>query len=212
MIPTKEEFEKALAARHGAQLQERFSAASVVICGAGGLGSNVALSLARAGVGNIHLIDFDTVDISNLNRQQYLPEQIGQPKADTLRENLLRVSPYINITSHNVKLTAENIPELLAPYPIICEAFDKADQKAMLVNTVLEHFPDKYLISGNGMAGTDSANMITTRRITSRFYLCGDGVSNVDDGLPLISARVAVCAAHQATIILRIIGEETLSL
>ena len=208
MLPTKEAFEAALAARHGAALQKKLSAGSVVICGAGGLGSNVALSLARAGVGHLHLLDFDCVEISNLNRQQYLPEQIGLPKAEALRDNLLHVNPYISVTAQVIRLTAENISELLAPYPIICEAFDCADQKAMLVNAVLEHFPDKYLIAASGMAGTASANLIRTRRIAKRFYLCGDGLSDAEAGLPLLSARVAACAAHQATMILRILAED----
>ena len=208
MIPTKEEWYDALAARHGADLQEKFSRAEVVICGLGGLGSNIAVSLARAGVGHLHLIDFDRVDISNLNRQQYFPEQLGTEKTTALRETLLRIAPYIRVTAETVRLTEENIPRLLAPYPIICEAFDKADQKAMLMNTVLEQLPAAYLVSGNGMAGLRSANRIVTRRVTKRFYLCGDGESDIADGLGLISARVAVCAAHQATMVLRIIAGE----
>ncbi len=208
-IPTKEEMYAALCERHGAALQKRFAEASVAICGLGGLGSNIALHLARAGVGSLYLIDFDQVDISNLNRQQYFPEQIGTDKSEALKENLLRIAPYCNITAETVKLTAENIPDLLAPYPIICEAFDRADQKAMLVNTVLEALPDACLVAGSGMAGIGSANLIATRKITSHFYLCGDGTSDVADGLGLLSARVAVCAAHQALTVLRLLAGET---
>ncbi|HAG14622.1 MAG TPA: sulfur carrier protein ThiS adenylyltransferase ThiF [Ruminococcus sp.] len=209
MIPSKEAFYAALEQRHGADIQKKFSEASVAICGLGGLGSNIAVHLARAGVGNLSLFDFDRVDLSNLNRQQYFPDQLGQYKTDALSDTLKRIAPYINITATCVKMTADNIPELLAAYPIICEAFDRADQKAMLVNTVTEHFPEKYLISGNGMAGLDSANTIRTRKITEHFYICGDGKSDVADGLSLISARVAVCAAHQANTILRIIAGKT---
>ena len=195
----------ALEIRHGKDLQRKFAAASVAVCGLGGLGSNVAVSLARAGVGNIHLIDFDRVDISNLNRQQYFIYQIGQYKTDALSETLKKISPYTVITSQCVRLTEDNI-NILAPYEIICEAFDRADRKAMLVNAVLENFPDKYLISGNGMAGLNSSNDITTRRVSGKFYICGDGKSNADDGIGLISARAALCAAHQANMILRIIA------
>ena len=208
MIPAREEMLQALIERHGAQMQERFSRASVVICGLGGLGSNVAVSLARAGVGHLHLIDFDRVDISNLNRQQYFPDQLGVYKTEALTQTLTRIAPYIRITSDTVKLTEENIPELLKPCDIICEAFDRADQKAMLCNCVLEKLPDKYLVAASGMAGLDSSNRIVTRRLSKRFYLCGDGTSDVADGLGLISARVAVCAAHEATMILRIISGE----
>ena len=203
---SKEEIYSALEERHGKDIQKKFAAASVVVCGLGGLGSNIAVSLARAGIGNIHLIDFDRVDVSNLNRQQYFVSQLGEYKTDALLNNLKNISPYTVITSQCVKLNEENIPELLAPYDIICEAFDKADQKAMLVNSVLENFPEKYLISGNGMAGFGSSNDIITRRITKRFYICGDGKSDISDGIGLVSARVAVCAAHQANMILRIIS------
>ena len=208
-IPTKEEMYAALCERHGADVQGKFAAGSVAVCGLGGLGSNVAIHLARAGVGRLHLIDFDRVDISNLNRQQYFPEQLGTYKTEALAETLHRIAPYCEITAETVKLTEENIPKLLAEFPIICEAFDRADQKAMLVNCVLEHLPQAYLIAASGMAGIDTANTIQTRRITSHFYLCGDGKSDVADGLGLISARVAVCAAHEAHIILRILsGQE----
>ena len=208
-IPTKAEMYAALCERHGADVQAKFAAGAVAVCGLGGLGSNVAIHLARAGVGRLHLIDFDRVDISNLNRQQYFPEQLGTYKTEALLETLHRIAPYCEITAETVKLTEENIPKLLAEFPIICEAFDRADQKAMLVNCVLEHLPQAYLVSASGMAGIDTANTIQTRRITSHFYLCGDGKSDVADGLGLISARVAVCAAHEAHMILRILsGQE----
>jgi sulfur carrier protein ThiS adenylyltransferase len=205
-IPTREEMYRALEERHGAEYQKKLSAASVAVCGLGGLGSNIAIALARAGVGKLHIIDFDTVDISNLNRQQYFPEQLGQYKADALKDTLLKIAPSCDITSQAVKLDEENIPVLLADFPIVCECFDNAEQKAMLVNSVLENFPDKKLVAASGMAGLGSANSIVTKRIARNFWLCGDGKSDVNEGLGLISARVAVCAAHQATTVLRIIS------
>ena len=208
MIPTKEEMYAALVERHGAELQKKLSEASVAVCGLGGLGSRIAFALARAGVGRLHIIDFDNVDISNLNRQQYFADQIGIPKTEALFANLKRIAPYIEIKRECVKLTEENIPYLLDGDSIIAEAFDKADQKAMLVNAVLENFPQKYLVSGSGMAGIAPSNMITTRRISKRFYLCGDGVSDISDGMGLVSSRVLLCAAHQAHAVIRIIAEE----
>ena len=208
MIPTKEEMYAALVERHGAELQKKLSEASVAVCGLGGLGSSIAFALARAGVGRLHIIDFDNVDISNLNRQQYFADQIGIPKTEALFANLKRIAPYIEIKRECVKLTEENIPYLLDGDSIIAEAFDKADQKAMLVNAVLENFPQKYLVSGSGMAGIAPSNMITTRRISKRFYLCGDGVSDISDGMGLVSSRVLLCAAHQAHAVIRIIAEE----
>lgn len=206
---TKEEIYQSLAERHGADMQKRLEKASAAICGLGGLGSNIAISLARAGIGRLHLIDFDKVDVSNLNRQQYFPEQIGQFKTEALREILSRIAPYCELITDTVRLDEDNIPGILRNDPIICEAFDRADAKAMLVNTVLEVFPEKYLISGSGMAGIDSANTIYTRRIGKRFYLCGDGSSDLAEGSGLFSSRVMVCAAHQAHMIIRIIAEKT---
>lgn len=204
MIPTKEEMYAALEERHGAELQKRFAAASVAVCGLGGLGSNVAIHLARAGIGRLHLIDFDTVDITNLNRQQYFPDQLGEYKSQALKDTLQRLAPYCDITSQTVRLDEENIPKLLEPYDVIAECFDNAEQKAMLVNSVLEAFPKKYLVAASGMAGLGSANDIVTRKLGRNFWICGDGSSDVADGMGLISARVAVCAAHQANMILRI--------
>ena len=205
---TQEEMYRALIERHGAELQKKLSAAKVAVCGLGGLGSNTAIALARAGVGNLHIIDFDTVDISNLNRQQYFPQQLGKPKSDALFDILHTIAPYCNIRHDCVKLTPENIPELLADCDIVCEAFDMADQKAMLVNTVLEKLPEKFIVSGSGMAGIAPANLISTKRITKRLYLCGDDVSDISDGMGLVSTRVLVCAGHQAHAVLRIIAGE----
>lgn len=207
-IPTREEMYRALEERHGRELQRKFAEASVAVCGLGGLGSNIAISLARAGVGHLHLIDFDRVDISNLNRQQYFADQIGSFKTEALTANLKMIAPYCDVTADCVRLDEDNMPELLKNEGIICEAFDKADQKAMLVNYVLENMPEKYLVAASGMAGIAPANLITTKRITKRFYLCGDGVSDVEDGMGLVAARVMICAAHQAHTVIRIIAEE----
>ena len=209
MIPSREEWIAALVERHGEERQNAFLNATVAICGLGGLGSNIATALTRAGVGKLILIDFDKVDITNLNRQQYKMSQLGRLKTECCLENLRDISPYTEIEIHTVKLTEENIPELLGEADIICEAFDKADQKAMLVNTVLETFPDKYMLSGTGMAGFGSANTIQSRKVFEKFYLCGDEKSDVNDGIGLVASRVMVCAAHEAHMVLRLLSGET---
>lgn len=208
MIPTKEEMRQALEKRQGKELQQRFFAATVAICGLGGLGSNIAISLARAGVGKLILIDFDKVDVTNLHRQQYKASQIGRYKTEALSENLKEIAPYVELETHTIRMTEENVVELLKEADVICEAFDDAQAKAMLTNTVLEKFPQKYLVAASGMAGIGSANRITTRQITKRFYLCGDGVSDVGDDIGLVSSRVMLCAAHEAHMVLRILAEE----
>ena len=206
MIPTKEALEQALKERQGAELTARFSAAAVAVCGLGGLGSHIANFLARAGVGRLILIDFDRVDVTNLHRQQYKASQVGRYKTEALAENLREAAPYIRLDPQTVRLTAENAASLLAGADIICEALDDAAAKAMLANTVLEQLPEKFLVAASGMAGLGSANTIRTRRLTSRFYLCGDGVSDVADGIGLVAPRVALCAAHQANMVLRILS------
>jgi len=208
-IPTRDEMQQALDERHGKELQKKFSEGRVAICGLGGLGSNIAISLARAGVGHLHLIDFDEVDITNMNRQQYYVNQIGVPKTEALAQNLKQIAPYIEVTTDQVKVTDANLKVLLWEDDIICEAFDKADQKAMLVNGVLTSFPEKYLVAGSGMAGLDSGNLIQTKRKMKHFYIAGDDVSDVNAGLGLVAPRVMLCAAHQALMVLRLLaGEE----
>ena len=208
-IPSREVMREALNIRHGEELQNKISAARVAVCGLGGLGSNIAIALARAGVGHLHLIDFDRVDLTNLNRQQYAVGQLGQYKTDAMRETLSLVSPYCDVTCDTIQVTEENLPDLLKTEDYICEAFDRAEAKAMLVSGVLEHFPEKYLVAGSGLAGLGSANTIQTRRVSQRFYLCGDGTSDSSVGLGLVASRVLVCAAHEANMILRLIAGET---
>lgn len=204
-IPTKEEIQAALELRHTKDVQEKIGKASVAVCGLGGLGSNIAVALARCGIGRLHLIDFDCVDLTNLNRQQYGVAQLGRPKPESLKEELLTINPYLNIVTDWVRMTEENIPELLKDEDYICEAFDVPEAKAMLTNCVLEKLPEKYLVGASGMAGLGDSNSIRTRKILPRYYLCGDGVSEVKDKGGLMAPRVMICAAHQANKILEII-------
>ena len=198
----------ALITRHGLDLHKRFSSATIAVCGLGGLGSNIAIALARAGIGKLLLIDFDRVDITNLHRQQYKANQIGRYKADALAENLLEIAPYMELQTVTEKITEENFVDLLKEADIVCEAFDNAESKAMLVNGVLEQLPDCYLVAASGMAGMDTPNTIKTRKVMKRFYLCGDEVSDVADTIGLVAPRVMLCAAHQAHTVLRILAGE----
>ena len=208
MMPSKDEWIKALKDRHGEDLQNKISSTTVGICGLGGLGSNIAITLARAGVGKLILIDFDKVDITNLHRQQYKASQVGMYKTEALRENLTEINPYLESEIQTVCVTEKNAKELLKDCDIICEAFDNAECKAMLTNLVLEEMPEKYIVAASGMAGVGSANSIHTRKVTKRFYLCGDEISDASDGIGLVSSRVMLCAAHQAHMVLRLIANE----
>ena len=208
MIPSKNEWMDALVARHGSDIHERFFSATVAICGLGGLGSNIAIALARAGIGKLVLVDFDCVDITNLHRQQYKVNQIGCYKTEALAENLLEIAPYTEVKAVTTKITEENFTDFLKDADIVCEAFDNAESKAMLVNGVLEQLPDCYLVAASGMAGMDTPNTIKTRKIMKRFYLCGDETNDVADTIGLVAPRVMLCAAHQAHTVLRILAGE----
>lgn len=207
-IPSQKEMEQAFTIRHGEERQKRFQESTVAVCGLGGLGSNIAIALARAGIGKLILIDFDQVDVTNLHRQQYKASQVGEYKTLALKENLLEIAPYLQIETYNEKIEEDNIVPLLGKAQIICEAFDQAESKAVLVNGVMENLPETYMIAASGMSGFGSANSIRTRKITERFYLCGDGVSEVSEEDGLVASRVMICAAHQAHMVLRLLSGE----
>lgn len=202
---TKQELRQAQVKKQGEALQEKLEKATVAICGLGGLGSHVAVLLARAGVGKLILIDYDRVELTNLHRQQYKVSQVGKYKAEALEENLKEIAPFVELEVHNEKVEKDIMNRLLQKADIVCEAFDNAETKAMLVNHVLENMPEKYMVAASGMAGSGDANEITTKKITSHFYLCGDGVSDVEKETVLLPTRVALCATHEAHKILQII-------
>lgn len=206
---TQEELHAALVERHGADIQQKLDRASVGIAGLGGLGSNIAVHLARLGVGRLVLVDFDTVDVTNLNRQHYTMKDIGVPKTLALLEQLEEINPYLQYEPYTERVIPANVTRMFAGCDVVCEAFDRADQKAMLIETLLERLPDTVVVSGSGMAGYGSANAIRTERCFGRLYVCGDGTSDIADGVGLMAPRVAVCAAQQATMVLRLLLGET---
>ena len=197
-IFSKEDINQALWERHSLETQEKLSSGRVAIAGLGGLGSNVAFALARIGVGHLHLIDFDRVDLTNLNRQQYFLKHVGRNKTDALKEQLLEINPYLEIITDCVRVTEENLIFLFQEEDIICEACG-----------ILEHFPDKKLVSASGLAGYESSNLIHTRRVSRNFYLCGDEKTEAVYGKGLMAPRAALCAAHEANMITRLLlGED----
>ena len=204
---TKNEWYSTLEKRHGADLQRKFSSACVAVCGLGGLGSNVAVSLARSGVGTLLLIDFDKVDMSNLHRQQYAVSQLGMCKTDAMKQTLAEIAPYCNVITHTVKLKEDNL-SLIADCDVVCECFDNTEYKALLVNGVSEYYPEKYIVAASGMSGLHTGNTIQTKKFGKRLYICGDGTSDVADDGTLFAPRVMLCAAHQANTVLRIIAGE----
>lgn len=209
ILPSKEVLEAMMCARHTPKVHDKAKQAHVAIAGLGGLGSNIAISLARTGVGHLHLIDFDEVEPSNLNRQQYKIKHLGMPKTEALKSEIQEINPYIQVQVDTIRVTEENLKELFWQDDIICEAFDKPEAKAMLVNGILEQFPQKYIVAASGMAGYADSNDIVTKKITSHFYLCGDLVSNAEPGNGLMAPRVSICAGHQANMVLQLIIEKS---
>jgi len=207
--PSKEELEALMAARHTPGVHERVRKATVGIAGVGGLGSAVAIALARIGVGHLVVADFDVVEPSNLNRQQYFVDQIGLPKVIALKDNLRRIHPYVRVTTFNGRLTPDNLPEVFAEADVMVEAFDAADQKAMLTETFLGRCPEKPLVAASGLAGSASSNTIVTRRSLGNLYMVGDGETAARPGEGLMAPRVGIAAHHQANAVLRLLlGEE----
>lgn len=208
-MPDEDTLEIMMCARHTPGVHEKVKQAHVAIAGLGGLGSHIATALARTGVGHLHLIDFDEVEPSNLNRQQYKIKHLGLPKTEALRQELEEINPYITITTDQTRVDDSNIKTLFLQDEIICEAFDKPEAKAMLVNGILEHFPEKTVVAASGMAGYESSNSIQTKKVTKHFYLCGDFENGAKPGNGLMAPRVSICAGHQANMVLRLIIGDT---
>ena len=200
--------EEDLLKRNVKGISEKLKKAKVCILGLGGLGSNVAILLARSGIGYLKLVDFDIVEASNLNRQQYRISHIGMKKTEAIRTIIKEVNPFVEVEILNKKIDRENILSIVGDVEIVVEAFDVAETKAMAIEELLIN-GDKILVSASGMAGIGSANEIITRKVRDNFYLIGDNYSDYEEYSGIMSTRVMICAAHQANIVLRIIlGEE----
>ncbi|MCC6145921.1 MAG: sulfur carrier protein ThiS adenylyltransferase ThiF [Candidatus Hydrogenedentes bacterium] len=207
--PPREELEALMAARHTPGVHQRVKAASVGIAGAGGLGSAIAIALARLGIGRLVIADFDVVEPSNLNRQQFFIDQIGMPKVAALQANLARINPYVTIDAHVLRLTPENLPKIFRTVNILVEAFDAADQKAMIIEAAARAFPEKPLVVATGLAGHMPSNTVRTRRIGKSLVIVGDGNTAAAPGTGLMAPRVGIAAHHQANAVLRLILGET---
>lgn len=188
-----------------AAVRARLADSHVAVIGCGGLGSNAAEMLVRSGIGALTLIDFDVVEPSNLNRQLFFADQLGQPKTAALAETLLRIRPEVTLHLHQVRVHAENVVALVDDADVVIEAVDGADTKAMIANALLREHTGIPLVGASGIAGFASANEILTEQIAEEYYLVGDLRSDVRDDLPLLASRVMVAAAHQAHAAIRIL-------
>ena len=187
---------------------EKLKKAKVCILGLGGLGSNVAVLLARSGIGYLKLVDFDIVEASNLNRQQYRISHIGLKKTEAMKTIIKEINPFVEVETLDIKVDRKNIYSIIGDIEIVVEAFDSAETKAMTLEELLTD-KNKIVVSASGMAGLGSANEIVTRKIKDNFYLIGDNYSDYEEYSGIMSTRVMLCAAHQANTVLRLIlGEK----
>lgn len=208
-VPGEAELQALMVSRHSPGVHARIKQSTVGIAGLGGLGSAIAIALARIGVGRLILADFDVVEPSNLNRQQYFVDQIGHYKTDALAANLRRIHPYVEVQTHTVQLTPENIPERFGAVDVMVEAFDTADAKAMLTECWLRTQPRIPLVVATGLAGFAPGNTVVTRRLGRNLIVIGDLVTAAQPGTGLMAPRVGIAAHHQANAVLRILlGED----
>jgi sulfur carrier protein ThiS adenylyltransferase len=208
-IPSREALEALMAARHTPGIHEKLRQATVGIAGVGGLGSAVAIALARIGVGTLILSDFDVVEPSNLNRQQYFVDQIGMTKVEALADNLARINPYVAVHQHACRITPGNLGKIFGAVDVMVEAFDRADQKAMLATHFGKQFPGTPIILATGLAGHMPSNTILTRKMGKSMVIVGDLTTAAAPGTGLMAPRVGIAAHHQANAVLRILlGED----
>lgn len=191
-------FEYAIKQYVGEERIKKLQNASIGIAGAGGLGSNCACSLVRTGVKKLKIIDFDTVQYSNLNRQFYFYDQIGIPKVDALKQNLMMINPEVQIEAIVEKITEKNAAGIFKDCDIVIEAFDDPLSKAMLAN-IIPH-TGKLFICATGIAGWGNSDAIVVRKISNYFYVIGDLTTEVSQNTPPVSPRVNIAAAKQADV------------
>ena len=196
--------EEDLLKRNVKGISKKLKETRVCILGLGGLGSNVAVLLARAGIGSLKLVDFDTVEASNLNRQQYRISHIGLKKTEVMKTIIKEINPFVEVETLDIKVDRKNIYSIIGDIEIVVEAFDSAETKAMTIEELLIN-KNKIVVSASGMAGLGPANEIITRKIKDNFYLIGDNYSDYEEYSGIMSTRVMLCAAHQANIVLRLI-------
>ena len=195
-----------LTSRNSADIKEKIKHAVIGIAGCGGLGSNVAIALARIGVKKLVITDFDKVEPSNLNRQQFFISDIGKNKTDALASFIKKINPFVLVEKHLTKLSLKNIFEIYDECPIIIEAFDKVSEKSMIVEAFGDkRFRNKFLITASGLAGYASSNLIKTNRLSKNIFLCGDNKNegNIKNGL--MAPRVIIAAGHQANMAVSLI-------
>lgn len=171
----------------------------VGIAGAGGLGSNCAMNLVRAGFGNLKIIDYDIVEVTNLDRQFYFADQVGMYKVEALRQNLLRINPAVQIEIEVRKIDQSMVERLFADCLIVAECLDDAESKSMLIAQLLPL--GKFIVAVSGLGGYGMSDNIKVHPIRKNLIMIGDLQSDVALS-PALAPRVSIAAAKQADTIL----------
>lgn len=187
------------------EIKAHLSKFRVGIAGAGGLGSNCAVALARTGIGTLVIVDFDIIEEANINRQYYFADQIGMIKTIALKENISRINPGTKVIVHQKKLDRGNITRIFEGCNIIVEAFDNSSMKEMLIETIQMEMPGIPVVVGSGMAGWGKTNDLRYRKIDDTLYVCGDESTEVSEDLPPLAPRVAIVANMQANVVIELL-------
>ena len=202
-MPSAEELASMLTARNSPGVYDVLRNATVGIAGLGGLGSHVAAALVRMGTGKLIGADFDIVEPSNINRQNYFLDQIGMEKSAALKATLERISPLTELELVNVRITEDNASAFFKGCDVVIEAFDLSYSKIMFFETWQKHRFSRFFIGASGVSGYIDKPSITVKKFNEGVYMVGDFTS--DPSLGLMASRVSIAASMQANLALQLL-------
>ena len=181
----------------------------VGIAGAGGLGSNAAIALARSGIIKFVIVDFDIIEQSNLNRQYYFLSQVGQKKVKALENNIKNINPEVSCILLQEKLMTGSMWKPFTDVDIIIEALDHAETKTQFIEEVLTHLPNIPIVAASGVAGYGQSDRIRTIE-TGNLHMVYDEEALSSDEDVLLAPKVCLMANWQANITLEILLGESI--
>lgn len=186
------------------KIKKKLKESSVGIAGAGGLGSNAAVSLARAGIGRLVIVDYDKVEKSNLNRQYYFLNQIGKVKVKALKDNIKKINPSVKVEVYNEKLTKGSMDRYFKDVDVIIEALDSAEMKTAFVEEIMHKLPKIPVIAASGVAGYGHSERIVTKHL-GNLYMVYDADAKSSDDDVLMAPRVCLMANWEANLVLELL-------
>ena len=189
------------------EIRNKISNKTIGIAGAGGLGSNVAVSLARCGIDKLVIADFDKVEYSNLNRQHYFLGQVGQFKVEALLENLKKINPFVEVVIYKNELNSQNVNNIFSDVDILVEALDKAEVKQMLIENWVENNPEKPIIIASGIYGFGDFEKLKIK-VVDKIYICGDEETEIENNYSPLSPKVNIVANMQSDLVIKLLVNE----